>query len=160
MLLVFLTGLLIQRAILTRIFMIGGCVGSGFCLIALGIGGLAGSAWPLVPNVMALGFCNGVFAVAAIATMMGLAAEGEVAREGTRMGVFGAAQSLGFAIGASFGAAALDALRGLLDALAPAYASVFIFEGALFLVAAVLAWHAVSALSRPAMPAAIQIPGE
>ncbi|MEM9726572.1 MAG: BCD family MFS transporter [Pseudomonadota bacterium] len=136
----------------TRSFVVVGCVGSGLALLARGLGGL-GAGWPIGANVMILGFCNGVFAVAAIGAMMGLASAGPEAREGLRMGVFGAAQSIGFALGASFGAAALDALRATLGVLAPAYATVFIFEGALFLVAARLAWGALS----PALDASVQV---
>ncbi|MEM1162629.1 MAG: BCD family MFS transporter, partial [Pseudomonadota bacterium] len=140
MIVVFVTGLILRSVLMTRVFMIGGCIGSGLCLIALGYGGTQGTGWPLEPNVMAMGFCNGVFAVSAIAMMMGLASEGSAAREGTRMGIFGAAQSMGFALGAAFGAFALDVLRALTGLLAQSYATVFAFEGVLFLLAAVLAW--------------------
>lgn len=159
MIVVFVTGLLVQSMAITRIFMIGGCIGSGICLAALGLGGLQGTNWPLTPNVLALGFCNGVFAVAAIAMMMGLASEGHNAREGTRMGVFGAAQSMGFAIGAAFGAVALDGLRAVTGLLAQSYSTIFFLEGALFLSAALLAWRALSAAERP-LPLAINVPGE
>ncbi len=157
MLMVFAAGIARGRAEwLTRAFVVGGCAGSGLCLVALAVGGLAGD-WPLRANVLALGFCNGVFAVAAIGAMMGLASEGTRAREGTRMGVFGAAQSIGFALGASAGAAALDVLRGTLGLLAESYATVFAAEGVLFLLAAVLAVRAIGA--RPE-PAALLVPGE
>ena len=160
MLVVFISGLIQRSVATTRIFMIGGCIGSGLCLAILGYGGLQGGDWPLQENVLALGFCNGIFAVAAIGMMMGLASDGHSAREGTRMGVFGAAQSLGFALGAGFGAIALDTLRAISGLLAQSYAIVFIFEGALFLAAAVLAWRAI-AVSLPARSsAAIAVPGE
>lgn len=159
MLVVFVTGLVIQTTAMTRLYMIGGCLGSGLCLAALGLGGLEGPGWPLQANVMALGFCNGVFAVAAIGMMMRLASDGVRAREGTRMGIFGAAQSLGFAIGAGFGAAALDTLRWATGLLAESYAVVFFFEGTLFIAAAFLAWIAVSAAQSSARQA-ITIPGE
>ena len=160
MIVVFVVGLVQRSTAVTRLFMIGGCIGSGLCLMALGYGGTQGANWPLEPNVMALGFCNGIFAVAAIGMMMGLASEGERAREGTRMGVFGAAQSMGFALGAGFGAIALDALRAATGLLAEAYATVFVFEGCLFLAAAVLAGRAI-AISQPAPGGrAIAIPGE
>ncbi len=159
MLVVFITGLIVRNIAITRVFMIGGCIGSGLCLGALGLGGLEGIGWPIGMNVMALGFCNGIFAVAAIGMMMGLASEGHKAREGTRMGVFGAAQSMGFAIGAAFGAFALDALRATTGMLAQSYSTVFFFEGALFLVAALIAWRALATNERP-MPLALNIPGE
>ncbi|MEM9140718.1 MAG: BCD family MFS transporter [Pseudomonadota bacterium] len=158
MLIVFLTGLFVRTPAITRVFMIGGCIGSGLALGALGMGGLQGPGWPIGLNVMALGFANGIFAVAAIAMMMGLASEGRDAREGTRMGVFGAAQSMGFAIGAAFGAAALDALRAATGLLAQSYATVFVFEGALFLAAAALAWRATA--ETETIPLATTVPGE
>lgn len=160
MVLVFITGLIQGNTKMTRIFMIGGCVGSGLCLAALGYGATDGPGWPLQTNVMALGFCNGVFAVAAIAMMMGLASDGRVAREGTRMGVFGAAQSMGFAIGAGFGAVALDVLRVVTGQLASSYATVFVFEGALFLAAAVLAWRAIAVSLPDHRGSTVAIPGE
>ncbi|MEM7745439.1 MAG: BCD family MFS transporter [Pseudomonadota bacterium] len=161
MILVFILGLL-TGARLTKTFMIWGCVGSGLCLIALALGGQTGPGWPLIPNVIALGFCNGVFAVAAIGMMMRLASAGDArssAREGTRMGVFGASQSLGFALGASLGATALDVLRALTGELALSYGSVFATEGLLFLLAAVLAGIAASAVTSQAVQAA-PIPAE
>ena len=56
---------------------------------------------------MALGFCNGVFAASAIGMMMRLASDGHPAREGTRMGVFSAAQFMGIARSAWSGAGCL-----------------------------------------------------
>ena len=158
MLLVFGAGLMIRKEWLTRVFMIGGCIGSGACLLGLAVGGVTPD-WPVTQNVMALGFTNGIFAVAAIGAMMGLASEGRQAREGTRMGIFGAAQSMGFAIGASFGAAALDAIRAAFGVLNEAYSAVFAFEGLMFLAAAILAWRALAAARAPA-PAAVQYAGE
>lgn len=158
MIVVFVTGLLWGSRALTQTFMIGGCLASGACLIALGAGGVVGEGWPLTANVMALGFSNGIFAVAAIGMMMGLASDGKEAREGTRMGIFGAAQSVGFALGASFGATALDILRGTLGLLQEAYATVFIIEGFMFLVAAAIALRAAQIVHQGSMPA--QIPAE
>ena len=60
-------------------------------------------------------------------------------REGTRMGLWGAAQAIGFALGGLFGAAASDLARWLLGAPAPAYASVFLLEALMFVAAAALA---------------------
>jgi len=173
MLLVFLAGLVGAhggpRLVTTRGLILSGCMGSGAALLALGLGGLgwglgglAPSAWPIEANVMALGFCNGVFAVAAIGAMMGLASEGRIAREGTRMGVFGAAQSMGFALGASSGAAALDALRALLGEVAQAYSAIFIVEGLLFFVAAGLALRVIAGApgAEEPHPATAPIAGE
>ncbi len=58
MALVFVAGLAFGRAEwLTRAFVVGGCVGSGLCLLALAAGGLTGD-WPLTANVLALGFAT------------------------------------------------------------------------------------------------------
>jgi BCD family chlorophyll transporter-like MFS transporter len=145
-----------QHANLSRTFVIAGCISSGISLIALAVGGLAGE-WPLRLNVVVLGACNGIFAVAAVSAMMELAGEGVRAREGTRMGVFGAAQSMGLALGASCGAAMLDLLRWATRLLAEAYAAVFALEGLLFLLAAALA---VGAIPVRTLPSALAVPGE
>jgi len=55
------------------------------------------------------------------------------------MGLWGAAQAVGFALGGLFGAAASDLARQLLGAPAAAYASVFLLEALMFLAAAALA---------------------
>ena len=57
------------------------------------------AGWPLRANVFALGVANGVFAVAAIGSMMALAGAGRGGREGVRMGLWGAAQAIAFALG-------------------------------------------------------------
>jgi BCD family chlorophyll transporter-like MFS transporter len=122
-----------------RHWTIAGCIGSAFALAALAGAALIGPAWPLQPTVFALGFANGVFAVSAIGSMMGLAGEGRSAREGVRMGVWGAAQAIAFACGGFAGAAGVDALRAVLPDTASAFQIVFALEAALFMGAAVLA---------------------
>lgn len=118
---------------------VAGCIGSGAALAGLALASNVGAAWPLTVNVLALGFFNGVFAVAAIGSMMGLAGAGRASREGVRMGVWGAAQAAAFGIGGFLGAAGVDVLRHLLKADATAFMTVFSIEAGLFLVAAVLA---------------------
>ena len=61
---------------------------------------------PLRASVFALGVSNGVFAVAAIGSMMALAGQGAGAREGTRMGLWGAAQAVAFGLGGFAGTVA------------------------------------------------------
>lgn len=163
MILVAIAGTAIGGPILgsMRVWTVGGCLASGAALIALGLGGMAGPDWPLRLNVFLLGFANGCFAVAAIGSMMGLASAGNGRRAGTRMGVFGAAQSIGFAIGGFLGTALVDLMRALVAGPEVAYGTVFIVEGATFLVAALLAERAVRALNVPSMPMARpQIAGE
>ena len=70
---------------------------------------------------------------------MALAGEGRGAREGTRMGLWGAAQSIAAGFGGLLGAASVDALRVLFADDAPAFGTVFIAEAALFLAAAFMA---------------------
>jgi MFS transporter, BCD family, chlorophyll transporter len=122
-----------------RAWTIGGCVASALALCALVLAAIVGPPWPLKPSVFALGTANGVFAVAAIGSMMMLASEGHKAQEGVRVGLWGAAQAVGFALGGFLGTLGVDVARLALDAAAPAYAIVFGFEGIMFLAAAGLA---------------------
>jgi len=116
-----------------------GCVVSALALFNLAVGGLVGPGFPLRQAVFLLGAANGLFAVAAIGSMMGLVGEGRERREGVRMGLWGAAQAVAYALGGFLGTAAIDLTRRLMDSPAPAYAAVFAAEAALFLVAAALA---------------------
>lgn len=122
-----------------RRWIIGGCIGSAVALAGLAIAARAGPGWPLAANIAALGFANGVFAVAAIGAMMGLAGAGEGGREGIRMGVWGAAQAVAFGLGGLIGAVAVDAGRALTGSAPDTFAIVFAGEALLFLVAASLA---------------------
>ncbi|TXM78449.1 BCD family MFS transporter [Methylobacterium sp. WL69] len=115
-----------------------GCVGSTVALLAIAGGGLVGPDFPLRAAVFALGLANGVFAVAAIGSMMGLAGAGGEAERGTRMGVWGAAQGVAFGAGGFLGTVAVDAARLVLPPV-HAYAGVFAAEAGLFLVATILA---------------------
>jgi MFS transporter, BCD family, chlorophyll transporter len=109
--------------------------------------------WPLRANVFVLGVANGAFSIAAIGSMMALAGGASQSssssahgahharsqREGTRMGLWGAAQAIGFAGGGLIGAATSDALRWLLGSPGVAYAGVFAAEALLFVLAARIA---------------------
>lgn len=141
MLAVLLSGSVLARwmQVPIRVWILGGCFLSGAALIAMGLGGQQAATWPLEANVFALGLANGVFAVAAIGAMMGLAREGDEAREGARMGLFGAAQAIGFGLGTLLGTMAADAARWLLSSDALAYGAVFIAEGGIFFLAGLLA---------------------
>ena len=126
-----------------RAWTVGGCIASCLALAGLVIAGLgAAPQWPLRANVFLLGVANGAFSIAAIGSMMALAGGGDggrASREGTRMGLWGAAQAIGFAGGGVIGTAASDLARWLLGAPGPAYAAVFAAESLLFIVAAWLA---------------------
>jgi BCD family chlorophyll transporter-like MFS transporter len=120
-------------------WMIGGCVASALALVSLAASGFSGPAWPLRPTVFALGVANGAFAVAAIGSMMRLVGAGRESREGVRMGLWGAAQAVAFAVGGLAGTAAVDLASYAFDSKVAAYALVFIGEAALFAVAGLLA---------------------
>lgn len=122
-----------------RMWMITGCVASAAALLGLASAGFSGPPWPLNTWVFALGFANGVFAVAAIASMMRMAGRGRESREGTRMGLWGAAQALAFGLGGLLSTAVVDLTQYLLDSPVLAYAIVFTAQAFLFLAAAWLA---------------------
>ncbi|MEP7297901.1 MAG: BCD family MFS transporter [Burkholderiales bacterium] len=122
-----------------RAWQIGGCLMSALMLMGLVAAAFVGSAWPFRATVFALGAANGAFSIAAIASMMRLASEGRHAREGVRMGLWGAAQAVAFGMGGLVGTGASDLARWLIGTPATAYAVVFAFEAALFIIAAVLA---------------------
>jgi BCD family chlorophyll transporter-like MFS transporter len=128
-----------RRARMLRTWAISGCLASAVALICLAAGGFSAAVFPLRPAVFGLGVANGAFAVAAIGSMMALAGQGREQREGIRMGLWGAAQAMAFAIGGFLGTVAIDLTRMLLDSPASAYAIVFTAEAVLFLVSAVLA---------------------
>ena len=118
---------------------VGGCLASGAALVAVAASGFVGLSTALRVSVFLLGVSNGAFAVAAIGSMMSLAAEGANAREGTRIGLWGAAQAIAFGSGGVLATFLVDVARFFLDAPLTAYALVFVVEAALFIVAAVLA---------------------
>ena len=143
------------RGLPPRGWIVGGCLGS-----AVALAGLAGAAvfaphWPLVANIVALGFANGIFAVAAVGAMIGLAGADGGAREGLRLGVWGAAQAIAFGLGGLLGAVAVDAGRTLLGSTREAFAIVFAAEAGLFLVAARLG----SGAARAHAPAPLDLAG-
>jgi BCD family chlorophyll transporter-like MFS transporter len=139
-----------------RAWTVGGCIASGLALLGLVVAGALAPHWPLRANVFLLGAANGAFSIAAIGSMMSLAGgstPGRGPREGTRMGLWGAAQAIGFAIGGLFGAAASDVARWLIGNPGSAYAAVFLLEAGMFAVAAGLAVKVGGPHARVAAPA-------
>jgi MFS transporter, BCD family, chlorophyll transporter len=132
-----------------RFWTVGGCLASALALVGLVAAGLVGPAWPLKATVFALGAANGAFSIAAIASMMRMAGEGREAREGVRMGLWGAAQAVAFGLGGLLGTAASDLAHWLLASSGVAYAAVFAFEAVLFVAAAGLAARIGAAPRRP-----------
>ncbi len=113
---------------------IAGCLLSACALLALAFGGWVGPDWPLKPTVFSLGFANGMFAVAAIGSMMSQASDGTPSREGVRMGLWGASQAIAFGGGGFLGTVAVDLTRWLIGSPVTAYGIVFVAEAALFLL--------------------------
>jgi BCD family chlorophyll transporter-like MFS transporter len=136
-----------------RLWTIGGCVASAVMLVALAVAGFVGPSWPITPTVFLLGLANGGYAVAAIGSMMGLVGRGRESREGTRMGLWGAAQALAFGIGGIAATGAVDLARVLTGSLPAAYGAVFVAEAALFVLATAFAMR----LSREDTQASVRI---
>ncbi|MEG3177858.1 BCD family MFS transporter [Sphingomonas sp. RB3P16] len=123
-------------------WIVAGCVGSALALSGLVLAARVGPGWPILANVFALGFANGIFAVAAIGAMMALAgAEGD-AHAGLRMGVWGAAQAIAFGLGGLTGAVAVDVARAVTGSIPESFMLVFTAEALLFLIAAALSLRA------------------
>jgi BCD family chlorophyll transporter-like MFS transporter len=127
---------------LLRAFTVFGCAASAVAITSLSCAALIGPQWPLRGSLIALGVSNGVFTIAAIGSMMALAGQGEPGSSGVRMGLWGAAQALGFALGGLMATSLVDSARSLLASSSGAFAVVFGAEALLFLAAAVLAARA------------------
>ena len=97
-----------------------------------------------------------MFAVAAIGSMMSLAGQGRNSREGTRMGIWGAAQAIAAGFGGLLGAVSVDLMKLVSETEATAYGSVFLLEAGIFLVSATMAMKIMS--ERAISPA--MVPGE
>ncbi|MCE2781126.1 BCD family MFS transporter [Limnohabitans sp.] len=119
-------------------WMVGGCLFSALATVGL-VSSALSVDWPLKANVVFLGVANGAFSIAAIATMMRLAGEGGAGREGTRMGLWGAAQAAAFGLGGLLGTAASDLAHALLGEQRTAYAAVFGMQALMFAVSAAVA---------------------
>ena len=119
-------------------WMVGGCLVSALTTLGL-VSSAVSTDWPLKANVVFLGVANGAFSIAAIATMMRLAGEGGPGREGTRMGLWGAAQAAAFGLGGLLGTAASDLAHALFGEQRVAYAAVFALQALLFALSAAVA---------------------
>ena len=108
-------------------------------LISIMLLGQINSSLPLELAVVGLGFFNGMFAVAAIGSMMSLAGSGNKRREGTRMGLWGAAQAIAAGFGGLLGTILVDLLQVAELSPVNAYGMVFSLEASLFALAALLA---------------------
>ena len=116
-----------------------GCFGSAVMLAGLSMAASTGMGWPLKANVFGLGVANGIFAVAAVSAMLGLATDGKASGEGARMGVWGASQAVAFGTGGLLGAVIVDQLRSIMGQDAIAFRWVFAIEAIMFVIAALVA---------------------
>jgi BCD family chlorophyll transporter-like MFS transporter len=137
---------------------VGGCLASAL-MLALLAGArpplAAEAGFPLGAGFFLLGVGNGIFAAAAIASMMQLAGREGEARAGMRMGLWGAAQAIAFGLGGLAGTVLCDIGRVLTGQAGAAYSLVFIVEALLFIASAVLAWR-IGASPRPIMRKEVQ----
>ncbi|SIS68538.1 BCD family MFS transporter [Phaeovulum vinaykumarii] len=138
-----------------RTWVVAGCIGSAASLAAVAALGQVGQ-W-LTPAVVAMGYFNGMFAVATIGAMMMLAGEGRKDREGTRVGLWGASQAIAAGFGGLTGAAAADLMRISLP-VPEAFGTVFLAEAVLFIISAAMAFVILDR-GRP-VPAAGFVAGE
>lgn len=120
-------------------WIIGGCLASAIALAGLVAAGVGGMPWPLRENVFLLGIANGAFSIAAIGAMMAMASRGRQAREGTRMGLWGASQAIAFGAGGFIGTVLADLAKWLVGSSGSAYAFVFGLESIAFVIAGWLA---------------------
>ncbi len=138
-------------------WMVGGCLASALATVGLSWAALQ-SDWPLRLNVVLLGVANGAFSIAAIATMMRLAGAGGPGREGTRMGLWGAAQAMAFGLGGLVGTGASDLAHSLLGGHRSAYASVFALQAVMFAVSAVVALRLAAPRQAAVAPGSLSDP--
>ncbi|RBP11327.1 BCD family chlorophyll transporter-like MFS transporter [Roseiarcus fermentans] len=140
-----------------RLWTTAGCAASAVSLAAIAANGLLGLGPDAFrASVFALGLSNGVYAVAAIGSMMGLASAGAAAREGTRMGLWGAAQAIAYGAGGVAATVLVDVGRSLGATPLAAYALVFGLEAALFLFATALARSSAPGAARESATASAQ----
>lgn len=116
-----------------------GCGASAITLTLIALSGMMTLPVSFTALVFLLGLSNGAFAIAAIGSMMLLANTGRHAREGVRMGLWGAAQAIAFGAGGLIGAGAVDIFRLFANSGTNAYITVFLLEAALFVFAGALA---------------------
>jgi MFS transporter, BCD family, chlorophyll transporter len=140
-----------------RNWVVAGCLGSAVSLTIISLIGQTGAPL-LLPAVVLMGVFNGMFAVAAIGSMMALAGEGREKREGTRMGLWGAAQAMAAGFGGLLGAAAVDGMRTIVSDPS-AFGTVFVAEALLFVAAAAMALRIMDRAPAPSVPRHL-VPGE
>ena len=148
------TGFARRRIGSLRLWMVGGCIASGGALLGLALLGLADAPRWLGPVLFGLGAANGAYAIAAIGSMMQMVGAGGAAKEGVRMGLWGAAQACAFGGGGLVATIASDAARHLLPSAPIAYACIFTLQAIVFIQAARLA-AGLEPAARSALPVTV-----
>ena len=144
-----LAGMIVAALIATRTGQLrqwaaAGCAASALAYLALVASPELASRTVFTAIVIVLGLANGVFAIGAIGSMMALTGDKTDGRAGLRLGVFGAAQALAYAIGTMSGAAGVDFARAVLDSPMRGYLAVFGVQALLFGGSAWLALRSAS----------------
>lgn len=113
-----------------------GCVGAAIGFLSLGVVALLQIQPLLIPTLMFVGFCAGIFNVGALALMMDMTTEGAT---GMYMGLWGTAQAMGMGLSAACAGALHTAMIGS-GLLSPniAYWIIFSAEALLIVSAACL----------------------
>lgn len=139
-----LAALVATRSGQLRHWAAGGCLASAVTYVGL-------VATPAIADigvfrviVVLLGLSNGIFAIGAIGSMMALTGDKSDGRAGLRLGVFGAAQALAYAVGTMSGAAGVDLARATFESPVRGYLAVFAVQAVLF---AGSAWMALRSAS-------------
>jgi BCD family chlorophyll transporter-like MFS transporter len=144
-----LGGMIVAALIATRTGQLrqwaaAGCAASALAYLAMVASPALASRELFTVIVVLLGLSNGVFAIGAIGSMMALTGDKTDGRAGLRLGVFGAAQALAYAIGTMSGAAGVDLARAVLESPLRGYLAVFAVQALLFGGSAWLALRSAS----------------
>jgi BCD family chlorophyll transporter-like MFS transporter len=116
-------------------WMVAGTAGSALAVAVLAVVTALDGARALSGAALLLGYCNGLFAVAALGVMMELGSAAGHGREGIYMGLWGAAQAIAFAAGGIGAGTVIDLARRAFGAPAVAYCLLLSIDAALFLLA-------------------------
>ena len=144
-----LAGMVLAALIATRTGQLrhwaaAGCAASAVAYLALVASPALATPATFTLIVVLLGLSNGVFAIGAIGSMMALTGDKTDGRAGLRLGVFGAAQALAYAVGTLSGAAGVDLARAVFDSPVRGYLAVFAVQALLFGGSAWLALRSAS----------------
>lgn len=144
-----LAGMVLAALIATRTGQLrhwaaAGCAASAVAYLALVASPALATTATFTLIVVLLGLSNGVFAIGAIGSMMALTGDKTDGRAGLRLGVFGAAQALAYAVGTLSGAAGVDLARAVFDSPVRGYLAVFAVQALLFGGSAWLALRSAS----------------